>query len=233
MNTELLYKQEIPGFSMVFQSIRRLAAFHKIEMEDAASIAVEGALAHPNNVQAAIKMARRTLNNQRRQRLPGRPIDDRTDGEQVDGVEVLADLRTLPGGKTLKHLNEEGEWVDNEITEDDKGYDPDRGDEDYHLPKLSPSNLCGAIIFLADHGHDVRQIAGKTGVTAHRIRQILRDRAAITKEVERAKAQPELPGMECEPGDIPSRKPVRHKPRVPRAVLPASDQTPHPQPSLF
>jgi hypothetical protein len=223
MDWKLKVEKKAPGFRKVYGSVRRLAAFHKVDQVDCEGMALVAIVEHPGNIAAAIKAARRALNAERRQRLPCRPIDDRVDGSGDEG-EAFIDSRTLPGGKTLTHLDEEGEWVDtNEITDGDAAIlacDLDQGNEDYNLPKLSPSNLYAAIIFLADYGFDVNQIAAKTGVTRHRIRQILRDRKAILVEVERATAQPGLPGFECTPAEICApRKPIKHKPRAARAEL--------------
>lgn len=183
----------VPGFTEVFESVRRLAIFHNLDQVDCRSIAVEAAFMHPGDISAAMRAARKALNAERRQRLPGRPIDDRVDGEQVDEVEVRQDLRTLPEGKTLKHLNEEGEWAENEITEEDRVQAFELfPDDDRDLPKLSPSTITSAIIFLAGRGQDVKQIAKRLGLTPARIRQILRDKQKIREVVAEALAQRDL-----------------------------------------
>jgi hypothetical protein len=186
-------ESEAPGFGKVYESIRRLATFHKVEQADCEAIALVAIVEHPGCVQAAISAARHALNDERRQRLPGRPIDDRVDGEQVDEVEVRQDLRTLPEGKTLKHLNEEGEWAENEITEEDRVQAFELfPTDDRDLPKLSPSTIASAIIFLAGRGQDVKQIAKRLGRTPARIRQILRDKQKIREVVAEALAQRDL-----------------------------------------
>jgi malate synthase len=240
MNTELLYKQEIPGFSTVFQSVRRLAAFHKIEMEDAASIAAEAALAHPNNVQAAIKMARRALNNQRRQRLPARMVDDRVDAGVDEELDVVVDCRTLPMGLTLAGLDDEGEYQqDRDVGDQDHdGVSTDLSGHDLpDLPLITPSDSVSLVIFFSRYGYDIPEIAKRAGITPRRVRQILRDTPAIRRAVDRAQAQMKQPSLlDCPvPTEVRPREPRHHKRhgRVPRAVLPASDQTPHQQLSLF
>ena len=233
MNTESLYKREIPGFPMVFQSVRRLAAFHKIEMEDAASIAAEAALAHPNNVQAAIKLARWTLNNQRRQRLPARMIDDRVDAgvdEELDVVVDWVDCRTLPMGLTLTGLDDDGEYQqDRDVGDQDHdGVSNDLSGHDLpDLPLITPSDSVSLVIFFSRYGYDIPEIAKRVGITPRRVRQILCDPPTIRRALDRAQAQMSL--LDCPvPTEGRPREPRHHKRhgRVPGAVLPA-------QPSLF
>ena len=211
-----------PDFGKVYDSVKRLATFHKVEQADCEGMALVAVVEHPGRVQTAICQARRALNSERRQRLPGRSIDDRMDGIEDSGE---VDRRTLPKDLKPSLLDDDGEWVENEIMEEDQARDLDTQTEDYDLPKVSPGNLIQTIIFLADHGFDVNDIADKTGVTRHRIRQIFRDREALRKEVERASAEPGLPGFgECEPGDIRApRPPIRHKERTVRAVVEGED----------
>lgn len=203
----------VPGFTKTFESVRRLAIFHKIDQVDCRSIAVEAAFTHPGDISAATRAARKALNAERRQRLPGRPVDDRIDGSG-DGREVFVDRRTLPEGLKLSQLNDDGEWMENEIADKVQACDLDHGEDVHELPKVPPRTLAGAIIFLSDHRFDVHEIADKTGVTKHRIRQILRDKDAIRKAVEDAATCQELPGFTCTPQDMGApRKPIKHKPR--------------------
>ncbi len=219
MNIETVYREEIPGFIAVFESVRRLSTFHKIEFEDMVETAAMAAWHHKNNIQAAIKEARQALNAERRQRLPVRPIDDRVDGN--GDVDVEADVRRLPEGKTLQNLNEDGEYEDLEGENSDAGLATlDTYQDDRELPNLSPGTLIAAVIFLARKGQDVKQIATRLGRTPARIRQILRDKEGILKAVEDAAACQELPGFTCTPEDVRApRKPIRHKPRVARGEL--------------
>ena len=98
--------------------------------------------------------------------------------------------------------------------EEEQARDLDTQTEDQEPPKISPSNLISTLIFLSDHGLDVNQIVEKTGVTPHRIRQILRDQEAIRQTIEDAAACQELPGFTCTLKDVRApRKPIKHKPR--------------------
>lgn len=217
---------EAPGFERVYKSVRRLATAHKIEQIDCQEIAIVAILENPGNIPAAIRAARQALNSERRQRRVGRQIDNRVDGAEEEAVRL--DRRTLPGGKTLTHLDEEGEYEDYGDQDQDHG-DRDldtqnEGYEGYELPKIPPHDLVGAIMFLARHGKDVGQIAERTGVTRARIRQILRGPEKIRQAVRMAEQQKELPGLECEPDDLrPPREPIKHKPRVAHAES-ATDQ---------
>lgn len=207
-------ESEVPGFTKVYESVRRLAAHHKVDQVDCQEIAIVAILEHPGDTPAAIHAARQELNKERRQRLPGRPINDRVDCEDE---EEIADTRTLPRkfSAVLSLVDDDGQLIDkDEITGEDQA-SIEEDEHDHELPLISPGNLISAIMFLARHGKDVGQIAERTGVTKHRIRQILRDQEAIRRAIEDAAAQKELPGLECGPEDIRApRKPIHHKPRT-------------------
>ncbi len=119
--TELQKLEEAAaGFGLIYESVRRLAMFHKVS-ENCREIALLAIVEHPGNVAAAAKAAPRcSLNAARRQRLPARPIDDRIDGIE-DSMEVDTDTRSLPEGIEPSRLNENGEWEDK--NEDQKDQD--------------------------------------------------------------------------------------------------------------
>ncbi|MHB1670740.1 MAG: hypothetical protein ACYCVM_01590 [Acidiferrobacter sp.] len=224
------------GVTQVYRSVRRLAAFHKLDQDDCLGMALAAMTQHPGDIQAAIKEARHDLNKERRQRRSGRQVNDRFDGGEGDEVEaeVEIDRRTLPAGLTLTRLDDEGEYQD---CEDQDGGDQASDDLNNHnlpdLPLITPGNLVSTVIFLSWHGFDVPQIAKRCGVSKARVRQILRDAPAIRRALDRAEGQKELFPPPT-PNEVRApREPRHHKPRVPRVALPASDQTPHPQPSLF
>ncbi|WP_168185767.1 hypothetical protein [Acidiferrobacter sp. SPIII_3] len=203
---------EAPGFTWVYKSVKRLALFHKIDLVDCQEIALLAIVEHPGNLQAATRAARGELNAERRQRRGGRPIDDRTDGDG-EGVEVEADRRVLPGGFQLTHLNDEGEYQD----QNDQGHGDQVNDctEDHDTRRL-PTNvhgLIGAIMFWADRGMNVKQIAERVGRTQERIRQILNDPEKIRRAVAYAKAHPTFPGLGLENCPPAPGKKIKHKPR--------------------
>lgn len=209
-------ESEAPGFTRVYESVKRLALFHKIEEADCQGMALVAVVEHPGCISAAIRAARRALNAERRQRLPGRPINDRVDAGEDTGeeVEIEADRRALPEGKTFKNLDEEGEYQD---PADQDHEDPDQATptED-HDTRCLPSNvhgLIGAIMFWAGCGGDAEQIAELVGRTPERIRQILSDPEAIRRAVAYAKAHPTIPGLGLEEHPPAPRKKIKHKPR--------------------
>lgn len=217
---KLELEKAAPGFMRVYKSVRRLAIFHKLEQADCEGMALEAVVAHPDNIQAAIKMARAALNAERRQRRGGRRVDDRFDGGEGDEVEVDVDCRTLPMGLTLSQMDDEGEYR----CDDHGDQDQDQASTDLSdvpdLPLVMPTDLVSTVIFLAWHGASVPQIAERTGVTQHRIRQILRDPPAVRQAIERAEAQGQLFPPPA-PSEIRAAREPRHrhhKPRMPRAV---------------
>jgi hypothetical protein len=223
---------EAPGFTRVYESVRRLATFHKIEQADCQGTALVATLEHPNSIQAALRAARRALNDERRQRLPARQIDGRTDDDE--GVEAAeADRRTLPGEFDLINLNDEGEYYDHgdQDHEDqptgDQVPDPteDRAcDLPHDLPVIVPRDLITAIIFWAGQGKDVEQIAELVGRTEARIHQILRDPKAIRRAIARAIANPALPGLGLESYLPTAREKIKHKPRGAHPIMEDEDQ---------
>ena len=219
MDMEKLEK-EAPGFMRVYESVKRLALFHKIDLVDCQEMALVAIIEHPGCISAAIRAARRELNAERRQRLPARRINDRTDGGQV---EIEADLRTLPEGIKPSALNDDGEW--DEIAGGDQEQAADLDDhDDRDLPMIVPHDLVGEIIFWARCGADVTQIAELTGRTPERIRQVLRDPGEIRKAVAWAQANPTIPGLGLENCPPAPRKKIKHKPRdLPRDLIDQQD----------
>lgn len=218
MDWKVKVELSAPRFMAVYESVRRLASFHKVEQADCEAMALVAVVEHPGRVQAAIREARRALNGERRQRFPARPIDDRTDGGQEEpaAMEIETDTRTLPRklSAALSRLDDEGQSLDED---EDRSMEIEAEDREagHELPQVSPHDLMTAIIFWADRGADTDQIAERVGRTAARIRQILRDPDAIRRAVEMADAQKEIPGLECGPGSVQApREPIRHKPRA-------------------
>jgi hypothetical protein len=211
MDMEKLEK-EAPGFMRVYESVKRLALFHKIDLGDCQEMALVAIIEHPGCISAAIRVARRELNAERRQRRGGRPVDDRVDGGEAVEVEIEADLRTLPEGIKPSALNDDGEW--DEIAGGDQEQAADLDDhDDRDLPMIVPHDLVGEIIFWARCGADVAQIAELTGRTPERIRQILRDPEKIRQAIAYVEANPTLPGLGLENYLPAPRKPIKHKPR--------------------
>ena len=107
---------------------------------------------------------------------------------------MVADARTLPKGKTFANLNDEGEYQDL-ADQDHEDQDQATPIEDHDTRRL-PTNvrgLIGTIMFWAERGMDVKQIAKRTGRTKERVRQILNDPEAIRRAVAYAKAHPVIP----------------------------------------
>ncbi len=44
-----------PGFTKVYESVRRLAIFHKVEQADCQGVALLAIVEYPNNISAAIR----------------------------------------------------------------------------------------------------------------------------------------------------------------------------------
>ncbi len=208
------FESSAPGFTLVFQSVCRLASFHKVEQEDCQDIAIEAALTHPDDIQAAIKTARRALNDLRRQRIATRRIDERVDGgdEQADMEKTLS-----RGGDSefahLSNLDDEGEYL-GEGTD----FPGDKEDEVYedlrpHLPKVTPHDTMSAIIYWAGQGGSTEQIATLVGITTRRVQQLLNDTKAIRAAVHSTQMELDMPWVDA----IPAPRPRRHyNPRKPR-----------------
>ena len=212
MNIETVYREEIPGFIAVFESVRRLSTFHKIEFEDMVETAAMAVWHHKNNIQAAIKEARQALNAERRQRF-GRPVF-----EEKDQVEEEAEIDVLDGKPILFDFDHEA---------DDKNEDADYVYQDYEegtevLPSWVRGRV-GQVFYWASRGLRVPEIAIKIGISERRVAQIIQDKNKILVAFQQAMDQGvlfsdgELPQTSLE--RVPTPTPRKNKPRTKTASL--------------